>query len=134
MPTTHGPADVELLLREVGSVPVVAVRGPADDPGAMVRLAGRLLELRIDGGHLVLDLGGLATTDAGPLCALFARLGERTGGVPIPAVVPDAGTRRLLRACGSGNAGLALFATVREACDVARPLSRPARPARPAPA
>jgi hypothetical protein len=87
----------------------------------MVRLAHQLLDRRVDGGHVVLDLGGLAVDDPASLCALFARLGAASHGVPIPTAVADPGVRRLLRACGSGTAGLALFGSVEEACDVARP-------------
>lgn len=120
--TAPTPTSVDVVVREVDQVGVVSLRGTADDSGQMVRIAHELIDLRVDGGHVVLDLVDLAIGDPAALCAFFARLSAAsTGGVPIPAVVPDPGMRRLLRACGSGGAGLALFGSVEDACLVVRP-------------
>lgn len=113
--------DVELLERSWGPVTVLRLQGPVTDAGAMVHLASTLIDARVDGGHVVLDLDGLDIRDPSALCALFARLGGATGGVPIPTAVSDPGVRRLLRACGSGAVGLACFPSVAEAAEVARP-------------
>lgn len=114
-------------IREDQSGPVVVLRlvGEVREPGPMVRLARDLLAARVDGGHVVLDLDGLEVRDAAALSALLTRLAASTGGVPVPTVVSDPAVRRLLRACGSGAAGLACFPTVEEAASVARPDQRP---------
>lgn len=114
-------SDVEVVEQSCGPVTVLRIQGPVDDAGAMVRLASTLLDARVDGGHVVLDLDGLDVRDPSALCALFARLGGATGGVPIPTAVSDTGLRRLLRTCGAGTAGLVCFPSVDEAAEVARP-------------
>jgi hypothetical protein len=115
-------ATVRVVEGRYGDVGVLRLEGAVSDPGTMVHLARSLLDAGIDGGHLVLDLDGLRVVDPSALCALLARLAVATGGVPIPTAVSDAGTRRLLRACGAGAAGLACFPGVAEAAAVARPL------------
>lgn len=121
-------AGAAVCIREArcGPVTVLRLEGRVDDTGMMVRLAQQLLDSRIDGGHVVLDLDGLDVVDPAALCALFARLSVATGGVPVPTAVADPGIRRLLRACGSGAAGLACFGSVEEAAEVARPAFAPA--------
>lgn len=114
-------AAIAILERSHGPVTVLRLQGSVQDAGTMVRLAHGLLDARIDGGHVVLDLDGLRIEDPSALCAFFARLGGTTGGVPVPTVVGDPAVRRLVRDCGSGAAGLACFATVDEAATVARP-------------
>jgi len=114
--------DIDVELGECGPVAVVAIRGEANDTATMVRLAHQLLDMRVDGGHVVLDLDGLEVKDPASLCALFARLAAASDGVAIPTACSDPGLRRLLRACGSGTAGLAIFPSVEAACDVARPV------------
>jgi hypothetical protein len=110
-------------IREVrhDGVTVLRLTGTVSDTGLMVRLARQLLDARVDGGHVVLDLDGLDVEDPAALCALLARLGAASGGVAIPTCVTDPGRRRLLRACGAGPAGLACFSSIDEAVDVARP-------------
>jgi len=110
----NAPA-VRIQERQLGDVTVLRLEGLADDVGLMVRLAMSLIEARLDGGHVVLDFDGLDVANPAALCAFFARLGAAANGVPIPAAVADAGTRRLLRACGSGTAGLVCFGSVEEA-------------------
>lgn len=124
---------VRIEVGERAGVGVVALRGVADDRATMVRLVAELLALGIDGGHLVLDLGGLQVRDSAVLRAFFARIEAAGTGVPIPTVVPDPAARRLLRSAGSGSAGLALFADVDEAVDVVRPTLGPAPAPAPAP-
>lgn len=109
-----------------GSVTVLSLVGTVDDAGAMVQLARQLLAAGIGGGHIVLDLDDLDARNPAALSALLTRLGVATGGVPVPTAVSDPGIRRLLRACGSGAAGLACFGSVEEAADVARPSGIPA--------
>lgn len=120
---------VTITERRSGTTAVLRLDGPVSDPGGMVRLARDLVANRVDGGHVVLDLDGLDVVDPAALCALLARLSAACGGVPIPAVVSDPGLRRLLRACGSGAAGLACFGSVEEAADLARPSVAPGLPA-----
>jgi hypothetical protein len=112
---------VRIQERRLDDVTVLRLEGLADDAGLMVRLAMSLIDARVDGGHVVLDFDGLVVHDPAALCAFFARLGAATSGVPIPAAVSDPGLRRVLRACGSGTAGLACFGSVEEAAAVARP-------------
>jgi hypothetical protein len=114
--------EIRIVEGRYGDVGVIRLEGAAVDPGTMVRLAHGLLDAGVGGGHLVLDLEGLRVVDPSALCALFARLAAASRGVPIPTSVPDAGVRRLLRACGSSTAGLACFPCVEEAAAVTRPL------------
>jgi anti-anti-sigma regulatory factor len=114
-------AAVQITERRQGDVTVLRLSGVVNDTGLMVRLARQLLDARVDGGHVVLDLDGLDIEDPAALCALLARLGAASGGVPIPTCVTDPASRRLLRACGAGPAGLACFSSIDEAVDVARP-------------
>jgi hypothetical protein len=112
---------VSITEKRFGATTVLCLEGPILDPALMVGLARDLLANRVDGGHVVLDLDGVDDVDPTALCSLLARLGASSSGVPIPTVVSDAGMRRLLRACGSGPAGLACFGSLEEAADLARP-------------
>lgn len=117
---------VQIVEERYGSATVLQLHGTIRDAGTMVRLAQQLLASRIDGGHVILGLDGVAVDDPAALSALLTRLAACTGGVPVPTVVSDPGMRRLLRACGSGAAGLACFGTVEEAASVVRPTTIPA--------
>ena len=112
---------VQIVEASHGATTVLRLVGEVSETGLVVRLAQELIENRIDGGHIVLDLDDLVVADASALCAFLARLAVCTGGVPVPTVASDPGVRRLLRACGSGAAGLACFASLDEAAAVARP-------------
>ena len=117
---------VQITETRRGDVTILRLAGPVNDTGLMVRLARQLLDAHVDGGHVVLDLDGLTVEDPAALCALLARLGAASGGVAIPTCVSDPGFRRLLRACGSGPAGLVCFPSVEQAVEVARPTVAPA--------
>jgi hypothetical protein len=116
---------IQLIDERRGDVEVLRVVGCADDPGVMVRLAQDLLDVGIDGGHVVLDLDGLVVRDPASLCALLARLAVAWTGVAVPVAASDPALRRLLRACGAGNAGFACFGSVDEAAAVTRPSGAP---------
>ena len=119
-------AAVQIHESRTGEVTVLRLTGCVRDTGLMVRLAQDLLDARVDGGHVVLDLDGITVEDPGALCALLARLGAASGGIAIPTCVSEPGLRRLLRACGSGPAGLACFPSIDRAVEVARPTAAPA--------
>jgi len=128
MPQPHDASTtpgVRILPLHTEGVGILRLVGRVTDPGAMVQLAHRLLDERVAGGHLVLDLDDLVVDDPASLCAFLARLAAAGGGITIPAVVADPGMRRLLRACGAGAAGIACFPRREEAIGVARATGSP---------
>jgi hypothetical protein len=126
MPVPHAPEPpgaVRIVPDCAEGVGLLRLVGRTADAAAMVEVARRLLEQRIAGGHVVLDLDDLVVDDAAALCAFLARLSAGTNGVPIPVVAADPGRRRLLRACGAAAAGFACFGSRDDALAVARATS-----------